>query len=218
MRTRRKLSEKAAKGKKKRIDTTLLDGYSYEEIDLAEKLTEVLEARVLSGYAIKLAKKFERNMDLVEDSYIKNISKFVFDVGYAVYTSNDLTRKTSGVINVREELRADYKSDKVICIWSGLSMEESRYVIAMLFGRHIFEGRCTDGNEYASVYNLEEIEKDREDVSAVFARNLLLPEDCFDCDYKKLVSRGGKNRVSELARGYKVPKEVVRARIVELGL
>lgn len=152
--------------------------------------------------------------DLKTKEFPIPIIKIMKELGFIV-GQQELENELSGYIVISEEIVKKFGKNKMICVNSKDSLGHQRFTIAHELAHFLFD-YCDSNSEFYNTYKTNDVENDVENRANKFAAELLMPEDEFLKQYKKM----GKDLqiIGKLAEYFQVSTRAIDRRFIELGL
>lgn len=141
---------------------------------------------------------------------IKIMKELDFLVG-----QQELEDELSGYIVISDDVRKKFGKEKMICVNTKDSLGHKRFTIAHELAHYLFD-YSRERAEFYNTYKTNDADNPREQRANRFAAELLMPEDEFMKQYKKL--SGETQIVKKLAEYFQVSTRAIDRRFIELGL
>ena len=152
--------------------------------------------------------------DLKTKEFPIPIIKIMKELGFIV-GQQELEDELSGYIVISEDITKKFGKDRMICVNSKDSLGHQRFTIAHELAHFLFD-YSDEKAEFYNTYRTDDVENEAEIRANRFAAELLMPEDEFLKQYKKMGN--DVQIVTKLAEYFQVSNRAIDRRFIELGL
>lgn len=142
-------------------------------------------------------------------------------MGFHIILVDELPNDDSGIIMIDPSLEENFGSTKCVAITKKIKYGKRRFVLAHEIAHYLFDFNNDTKTNYISSYNASNLEEDNEIKANKFAASLLMPENMFVDEFRKMKHERELSLaeiIVDLSKVFETTTKSVERRIDELSL